>query len=393
MATLIVTAKSDDIELLVHRASSTNWLESSHDVYMAEQKGRGVARKREPSWSDLEPWVEEQAVASLPTIKEGAPDAVIKDEAVKDELGKDDDDEKPPEIPPELPPDDSLANIEEYPPSLPEEGPPSIMEDESQQLPQGDGDGDGDLPTPADANLSEDEKSNERTLDESTHGRGLHKEESFRGEPPLPPEGEPPLLTFDESSEELSWEQDEQEHSTHECLNTSSSPQSTPLHVSGDTPHSTLPHIADPTPHQTVQMSDEEPVVAESPQPEEAVDDAIMTNTSTTTSSSDNGSSASEVEAGELGGGKLSSVNGLAVTTPSDGGLPSASGLLVDEDPAKRLSSSEHGDGLSEVQSLELDTSLEQDNVFTVTLKKGFRGLGFMLDKQRSLAEGREKLE
>ena len=27
-------------------------------------------------------------------------------------------------------------------------------------------------------------------------------------------------------------------------------------------------------------------------------------------------------------------------------------------------------------------------STFTVTLKKGFRGLGFMLDKQRSLAEG-----
>ena len=39
--------------------------------------------------------------------------------------------------------------------------------------------------------------------------------------------------------------------------------------------------------------------------------------------------------------------------------------------------------------NVELDTSLEQDNVFTVTLRKGLRGLGIMLDRQHSLAEGR----
>ena len=401
-----MTAKSDDIELLVHRPSLASWLESFHEVYMAEQMGRGMVRKREPSWSDLEPWMEEQAVASLPTIKERGPDAVIEEKAVKDELVSDGDDERPPEIPPELPPDDSLANIEEDPPPLPEEGPPSMIEDESQQqLPQDDAD------LPPDTNVSEDEKSNERTLDESTHSRGLHKEESFQGEPPLPPEGEPPLLTFDESSEELSWEQ---EHSTHQQLNTSDSPHSTPLHISGsdppqstplhisgsdpshstplhvngsdppqptplhisddppqstpmhisdDPPQSTLVHSGDSTSHQTLQMTDEEPVMA---QPKEAVDDA--TNTSISGSSSSTGEAA---ETGEL-----------------SGGLPSANGLTVNEDTATKQPSSEHNDRLSETESLQLDTSLEQDNVFTITLRKGFRGLGFMLDKQRSLAEG-----
>ena len=307
---------------------------------MAEQKGRGIVRKREPSWSDLELWMEEeQAVTSLPTIKERE----LTEEAavVDDDLVKNGDDEGSPE----LPPDDSL----EYPPSLPEEGPPSMMvEDESQQLPQDDDDG---LP-PDDTNLS---KSSERTLDESTQSRGLHKEESFQGEPPLPPEGEPPLLTFDDSSEALSWEEDEQEQ-----LNTSGSLQSTPLHVSGG---STL--------HQTLQTADQ--VIAESPPPKEAVDDLTMTNSS----SSSGGSSEAE-----LSGGGLQSANGL---TESGGGLPSHNGLHVNED---KRPSSEHDERLSEAPSLEMDTSFEQDNVFTVTLKKGFRGLGFMLDKQRSLAEG-----
>lgn len=356
VATLIATAKSDNIELLVHRASSADWLESSHDVYMAEQKGRGMVRKREPSWSDLEPWMEEeQVVASLPTIKEREPDTLIKEAAVVDNnLAKNGDDERPPEIPPELPPDDSLANIEEYPPPLPEEGPPSMMvEDEFQPLPQDDDD-DG-LPPPDDSNLS---KSSKRTLDESTQSRGLHKEESFQGEPPLPPESEPPLLTFDDSSEELSWERDEQEQSTQ--LNTSGSLQSTPLHISGDS-----------TPHHTLQTADE--VIAESPPPKEAVDDTTVTNTSSTSGGS------SEAE---LSGGGLQSGSGL---TESGGGLPSPNGLTVNED---KQPSSEHDKRLSEAPSLELDTSFEQDNVFTITLKKGFRGLGFMLDKQRSLAEG-----
>ena len=370
VATLIVTAKSDDIQLLVHRPSSVNWLERFHEVYMAEQKGRGIARKREPSWSDLEPWMEEQVVASLPTIKEKGPDAVIEEEAVKDELVNDGNDERPPEIPPELPPNDSLANFEEDAPSLPEEGPPSMIEDESQQqLPQDNED------LPPDSNLSEDEKSNKRILDESTHSRALHKEESFQGEPPLPPEGEPPLLTFDESSEELSWEQ---EHSTHEQLNGSDSPQSTPLHISSDPSQSTalhtssdppqsIPaHIGDSTPHQTLQMTAEEPVTAESSQPKEAVDDAINTS-----SSSSRSSTSEAAEAGEL-----------------SGGLPSANGLTGNKDTATKQPSSEHDDGLNEAESLQLDTSLEQDNVFTITLRKGFRGLGFMLNKQRSLAEG-----
>ena len=312
---------------------------------MAEQKGRGMVKKREPSWSDLELWMEEeQAVASLPTIKERE----LTEEAavVDDNLVKNGDDEGSPE----LPPDDSL----EYPPSLPEEGPPSMMvEDESQQLPQDDDD--DNLPPPDDINLS---KSSERTLDESTQSRGLHKEESFQGEPPLPPEGEPPLLTFDDSSEALSWEQDEQEQSTQ--LNTSSSLQSTPLHVSGGS-----------TPHQTLQTADK--VIAESSPPKEAVDDTTMTNAS----SSSGGSSEAE-----LSGGGLQSANGL---TESGGGLPSHNGLPVNED---KRPSSEHDERLSEAPSLEIDTSFEQDNVFTVTLKKGFRGLGFMLDKQRSLAEG-----
>ena len=317
---------------------------------MAEQKGRGMVRKREPSWSDLELWMEEeQAVASLPTIKEKEPDTLTEEAAVvEDDLVKNGDDERPPE----LPPDDSL----EYPPSLPKEGPPSMMvKDESQQLPQDDDD--DSLPPPDDISLS---KSSERTLDESTQSRGLHKEESFQGEPPLPPEGEPPLLTFDDSSEALSWEQDEQEQ-----LNTSSSLQSTPLHISGES-----------TPHRTLQTADQviaDEVIAESPPPKEATDNTIMTSTS----SSSGGSSEAE-----LSGGGLQSANGL---TESGGGLPSHNGLPVNED---KRPSSEHDERLSEAPSLELDTSFEQDNVFTITLKKGFRGLGFMLDKQRSLAEG-----
>ena len=300
---------------------------------MAEQKGRGMARKREASWSDLEPWMEQQVMASLPTIKErGGGDTALDKEATEDEPVKDGDDERPLEIPQEFPPDDPLANIEEDPPSLPGDGPPSMMEDDSHQLAQDDED------LPPDSNLLEDEKSNERTQDKSTHSIGLHKEESFQGEPPLPPEGEPPLLTFDESSdEELSWEQAEQDHST---LNKSDSPQSTPLY--------------------TMCMTDEEPVIAESPQPKEATDGCTDTSTS---------SSEAELNVG----------------------LPTANGLTVhvhDDTAVNAKTSSEHDDKSSEAESLQLDTSLEQENVFTISLKKGFRGLGFMLDKQRSLAEG-----
>ena len=333
VATLIVTAKSDDVELLVHRPSAADWLESSHNVYMAEQKGRGMAKKREASWSALEPWMEQQAMASLPTIKERGGETALDEEAIEDEPAKDGDDERLPEVPGELPPDDSLANIEEDPPALPEDGPPSMMEDETQQLIQDNED------LPPHSNLSEDEKSNERTQDESTHSRGLHKEESFQGEPPLPPEGEPPLLTFDESSEELSWEQAEQDHSSHELLNTTdSTPQSTPIH--------------------TVNMTDEQLVIAESAQPKEAIED----NTNTSTSSSEAEPSA---------------------------GLPTTNGLALHNDTTVNTKpSSEYDDKSNEAESLQLDTSLEQENVFTISLKKGFRGLGFRLDKQRSLAEG-----
>ena len=387
---------------------------------MAKQKGRGMVGKREPSWSDLEPWMEEEVVSSsLPTIKESGPGAIVEkeDEVVEDELMENGDDEIPPEIPPELPPDDSippelppddsippellpddsippelppddsLANIEEYPPSIPEEGPPSMMEDDSQQLPQDSDDG-----RPTDSNLSEEEKPFEQTLDESTHSKGLHKEESFQGEPPLPPEGEPPLLTFDESSEELSWEQAQQENITQQLSTSDSpphspsphiidSPQSTPLHISGNTPQSTTLPIADITPHQTVQIADEKTVIAQSTPPlKGVVDDTTVTSTSPPTTS----------ESGELSGeARPPSPNSFDLSENSEG-LPSANGLTLNKETAEQPSS-EHSNRLSEAPSVELDTSLEQDNVFTVTLKKGFRGLGFMLDKQRSLDEGTEK--
>ena len=319
-----MTAKSDNVELLVHRPSSAKWLETSHEVYMAEQKGRGMTRKREPSWSDLEPWMEQHLVTSMPTIEERGGDVALEDQATEDGPWKDGDD-RPPEIPPELPPDDPPSNVEECPPSLPEEEPPSMMEDDSQQLPQ---DGENVLPH---SNLSEDEQSNERTHDESTHSRLLHKEESFQGEPPLPPEGEPPLLTFDESNEELSWELAEQDRSTEQ------------LH----SPHSTA--------QQTMHISDGEPIISESPQLQEATDTSSI-------------SSSSEAEGRDL-----------------SAGLPPANGLLT---VATTEPHSEHDDRSDEADSLQLHSSLEQDNVFTISLKKGFRGLGFMLDKQRSLAEG-----
>jgi hypothetical protein len=120
----------------------------------------------------------------------------------------------------------------------------------------------------------------------------------------------------------------------------------------------------------------------ESPHPKEAVDDSTVTNTSTTTTSTS--TSSSSTSQAELSGGGLPSANGLTV---SGGGFPSTNGLTVNEDTAKKPSS-EHAERLSEGPSVELDTSFEQDNVFTITLRKGFRGLGFMLDKQRSLAEG-----
>ena len=297
---------------------SADWLEASgdHPVSKVGRKGKRDVT-REVSWTDFEPWLEhqEQQVSSLPTITEQGGEKALEEETKHDEPAMKDCSERPSlETPPELPPSNlSQSNIEEEPPSLPEYGPPSMMEDD----------------LTSELSLSKDEQ---LCMNDTTLGNKLlHKEESFQGEAPIPPEGEPPLLTFDESSEELSWEQEraEQEDYT-EQVHSSESWYSTD--------------------HQMTYMQANE----EDLRLREATD------------SNNVSSSSSKVEYLKL-----------SAEFSTDSRLSNASAKPPPNDDMS------HGD-----DSLELDTSMEQESVFTVSLKKGFRGLGFLLDKERSLAEG-----
>ena len=317
VATLIVTTPSDNVELVVHRPESITWLESSHELYLSKQKVKGM-RKMEVSWTELEPWMEQQPIKPLTTIKEGGEGSTGR-EAADVEVAEDAD-----ELATQLPGDDPPSVAEEEPPSLPEEGPPSLIEedlpnDDENMLPQ--------------LSLSEDSQSEAHI--ENTKRHCLQKEASVEedtpegpllphvGEPPFPPEGEPPPPPQGEppSNEELSWEQ------------TSDQPECVPGH------------------DQSTALSSAE----------------VATSTA---------------EQREL----------ISFTTAATEDVDFTRGqATADGHETEPFSTPTHNtSGSTEDDSFKLNASFDEvdKNIFTVTLKKGFRGLGFLLDKERSQAEG-----
>ena len=323
VATLIVTTLSENVELVIHRPMSSLWLEASHEQYMSKQTGKQV-RRREVSWSDLEPWIEQHRTQTLEPIKEKN-DEIILEEVTEDSVLRDGE-----ELPPELPNNDPPSLMEDELPSLPVSEPPSLKEDELKDLPterenlQVDSSQDGGSMTdtnPADttkhSETNEDEawRQNEPLLPNQGDPSLPPQEENLlppQDEPPRIPEGEPPLLMFDDDDvdyEESSWKREEEERRG-----------ATPLHQEDISDHSYL----------SVRNSYEQ-----------------------------GGTSISfDEESSKFTSGATSEV-------------------------LSKHSLTESGKDES------LDLSFEEDEVFTVILKKGFRGFGFMLNKQRSLAEGR----
>lgn len=341
VATLIVTIPSDHVELVVHRPSSAVWLESSHELYLSKQSVTGL-RRNEVSWTELQPWMEQQPLKSLVTIKE-------REENCTEEL---DELEHGEQLPPQLPDDDPPSVMEEELPSLPEEGPPSLIENElsnhsEDMLPE--------------LSLSEENKSkahgNERTTTAATKRLHFQKQTSVaedtslltkeepsliceeechlspegelsilpEGELPPPPQGEPPL---DESNDELSWEQEQ-------------SPDHGPTHPEHDL--SKQGHLR---PHHASHTCNDDKLTA-----------------------------------------IAAEQTGSTVATANPGftnGQPTISGHMTKRSSIPSIS------GSTEDENFQLSNSFDEvdKSIFTVILKKGFRGLGFMLDKQRSLAEG-----
>lgn len=248
-------------------------------------------------------------------------------------------------LPPQLPDDESLSLMIEEVPSLPEEGPPSLIENDASK------DSEDILPE-----LSSSEENREkRTTIAATKRLRFQKEASVKEdvflltkeepsfireqEHPLPPEGEPPISPerepppppqgeppLDESNDELSWEQEQ-------------SPDLRPTHAEhGFSEHSHLPlhHMYASDTYNT---------------------DALI--------------------------GSASEQTGSTMPTTRAGftnGQPTISGHMTEHFSTPNIS------GSTEDESTSFDDTGK--SIFTVTLKKGFRGLGFMLDKQRSLAEG-----
>lgn len=300
---------------------------------MSLQRGKGV-RKREVSWTDLDPWTKQQLAKTLSSIKERGNSSRDEDGVVAetDALQESESTGEQPHLPDKEP---LSMEEEDEPPCLPPDGPPSLIEDETQELPQGDENMSHDLSLPKEAELLADRTSIEaaQQLEDSDsypsmplQGESLlpPEEVHLQEEPPLPPEeeaplppqGEPPLLLSDEEKEESSFNSDLE----------SISSEATPDHeVRVQSPHSP---------------------------PALSVDEELATS---------------------VGESSEFTVTESRVTSE----VFSKSSL----------------DKSSKDDSFHLSASFDEaaSDVFTVHLKKGFRGLGFMLNKQRSLAEGKRR--
>lgn len=312
----------------MHRPASATWLESSHQAYMSKQKNKGM--RREVSWSEVElPNTNHQPTKSLPTIEETG-DTIL-EEAAQDQpvLTLQDHDDKLPE----LPPDDPPSMIEDEPPSLPLGEPPSLPLGEPPSMTE-------DETVPPYPALSEDRPA--EFLKEETeppllpHGQQLHEEakESFQDEPPVLPQNEPPQLSFDDSEGE-------------ELAPVEAQPR--PLIEGGTVSEQ---HIKDP-----VHPYSEDPSCVSNT--DESVAPALLDTTVTVIATP-------ETEVADL-----------------TDDLPLTNGLTAE--PLSKPVLNE----LDEHESFQLNTSFDQGGIeFTISLKKWFRGLGFMLDKERSIVEG-----
>ena len=363
---MIVTSASD-IELMVHRPASPVWLETYHEIYMSQQKGRGV-RKREASWSELNPWGEQQVTKSLATITEredvgGLQEAVESENnsASSKHSPKHSAEGPPPDIPAEGPPPDIPAEgplpdipAEGPPPDTPAEGPPPDIPAEG--------------PPP------------------DTPAEGPPPDIPTEGPPPdTPAEGPPPDIPADVPPLELS-----ADDPTPEAMAVDLSP------LPGDamvTSMEVVPHLMsseressdkEPTldedqPHSqysSEEDSDEEgevdypPLLPQGEPPMLSLDESNLTLND-------------EEDGQQLATEEYDQLHGPAV---------SGSGVSATSSPGPEAGSdqSSFNGSTKDDDSFKLSTSFDEAgrSVFTVTLKKGFRGLGFMLDKQRSLAEG-----